>query len=74
MRNTHWNGAGVQSTSKEYHQFRHTIGSQMLAKGASLAEIGDVLRHESPETTFIYTKVDLGALRPLARRWPGGAL
>ncbi len=35
--------AGVQSTSKGSHQFRHTIGSQMLAKGASLAEIGEVL-------------------------------
>jgi integrase/recombinase XerD len=65
--------AGVQSTSKGSHQFRHTIGSQMLAKGASLAEIGEVLRHESPDTTFIYAKVDLGALRPLARHWPGGA-
>ncbi|MGA8441155.1 MAG: tyrosine-type recombinase/integrase [Candidatus Sulfotelmatobacter sp.] len=66
--------AGVESTSKGSHQFRHTIGNQMLAKGASLAEIGEVLRHESPDTTFIYTKVDLGALRPLARHWPGGAL
>jgi site-specific recombinase XerD len=66
--------AGVESISRGSHQFRHTIASQMLAKGASLAEIGEVLRHESPDTTFIYTKVDLGALRPLARRWPGGAL
>jgi site-specific recombinase XerD len=65
---------GVQSTSKGSHQFRHTIGTQLLAKGASLAEIGEVLRHESPDTTFIYAKVDLGALRPLARRWPGGVL
>jgi integrase/recombinase XerD len=66
--------ASVESISRGSHQFRHTIGSQMLARGASLAEIGEVLRHESPDTTFIYTKVDLGALRPLARRWPGGAL
>lgn len=65
--------AGVESTSKGSHQFRHTIGNQMLAKGASLAEIGEVLRHENPNTTFIYAKVDLGALRPVARRWPGGA-
>ncbi|MGB8479532.1 MAG: tyrosine-type recombinase/integrase [Acidobacteriaceae bacterium] len=65
--------SGVQSTSRGSHQFRHTIGSQMLAKGASLAEIGEVLRHESPDTTFIYTKVDLGALHPLALHWPGGA-
>jgi integrase/recombinase XerD len=65
--------SGVQSTTRGSHQFRHTIGHQMLAKGASLAEIGEVLRHESPDTTFIYTKIDLGALRPLARHWPGGA-
>ncbi len=65
--------ACVESISKGSHQFRHTIGGQMLAKGASLAEIGEVLRHESPDTTFIYAKVDLGALRPLARRWSGGA-
>jgi integrase/recombinase XerD len=65
--------SGVQSTSRGSHQFRHTIGNQMLAKGASLAEIGEILRHESPDTTFIYTKVDLGALHPLARHWPGGA-
>lgn len=65
--------AGVKSSSRGSHQFRHTIGNQMLAKGATLAEIGEVLRHESPDTTFIYTKLDLGALRPLARHWPGGA-
>jgi len=65
--------SGVHSTTRGSHQFRHTIGNQMLTKGASLAEIGEVLRHESPDTTFIYTKVDLGALRPLARHWPGGA-
>ncbi len=65
--------SGVQSPTRGSHQFRHTIGHQMLAKGASLAEIGEVLRHESPDTTFIYTKIDLGALRPLARHWPGGA-
>ncbi len=65
--------SGVRSTTRGSHQFRHTIGSRMLAKGASLAEIGEVLRHESPDTTFIYTKIDLGALRPLARHLPGGA-
>lgn len=63
----------VQSTTRGSHQFRHTIGHQMVAKGASLAEIGEVLRHESPDTTFIYARIDLGALRPLARHWPGGA-
>jgi site-specific recombinase XerD len=44
----------------------------MLRHGASLTEIGEVLGHRSPETTHIYTKVDLNALRPLALPWRGG--
>jgi len=44
----------------------------MLQRGASLGEIGDVLRHRNVKTTAIYAKVDLSALRALAPRWPGG--
>jgi site-specific recombinase XerD len=44
----------------------------MIRKGASLDEIGELLRHRSPNTTAIYAKVDLHALRPLALPWPGG--
>ena len=42
-------------------------------RGASLAEIGEVLRHRSPQTTSIYARVDIGSLRSLALAWPGGA-
>lgn len=59
--------------SKGAHQFRHTLATQMLANGASLLDIGSVLRHENPETTFLYTKVDFKALRPIAKPWPVGA-
>ena len=45
----------------------------MLRQGASLAEIGDVLGHRHLQTTKIYAKVDLEALRTLALPWPGGA-
>ena len=45
----------------------------MLRKGASLDEIGEVLRHRSPDTTAIYAKVDLNSLRKLALPWPGGS-
>jgi site-specific recombinase XerD len=48
----------------------------MLRHGASLAEIGQVLRHREQKTTAIYAKVDRRALRALARPWPsqeGGA-
>ena len=42
----------------------------MLRRGASLSEIGELLGHRSPETTKIYTKVDIDALRTLALPWP----
>jgi site-specific recombinase XerD len=44
----------------------------MLNQGASLGEIGDLLRHRCPDTTAIYAKVDLNALRAIALPWPGG--
>jgi site-specific recombinase XerD len=46
----------------------------MLRGGASLAEIGEVLRHQLPSTTEIYTRVDVTALRALALPWKGGTL
>jgi site-specific recombinase XerD len=54
------------------YRLRHTAASELLAAGASLQEVGQVLRHERPETTAIYAKVDREALRTLARPWPGG--
>jgi site-specific recombinase XerD len=66
--------AGLHPPRKGAHLLRHTLATQMLRKGASLAEIGQVLRHQSPDTTTIYAKVDLQALRALAQPWPGGGL
>ena len=65
--------AGIQAPTTGAHQFRHALATQMLRHGASLTEIGEVLRHRHPQTTTIYAKVDLQALRTLALRWPGGA-
>jgi integrase/recombinase XerD len=65
--------AGVEAPTAGAHQFRHGLASEMLRHGASLTEIGELLGHRSPETTKIYAKVDLEALRPLALPWPGGA-
>jgi site-specific recombinase XerD len=65
--------AGLRAPTTGAHQFRHGVATQMLRHGASLTEIGEVLRHRSPETTKIYAKVDVDALRTLALRWPGGA-
>ena len=49
-----------------------SLGTHMIRRGASLDEIGELLRHRSPNTTAIYAKVDLPALRRLALAWPGG--
>jgi site-specific recombinase XerD len=65
--------AGVDSARKGAHLFRHTLATDLLRQGASLDEIGELLRHRSPNTTALYAKVDLTALRTLALPWPGGA-
>lgn len=52
------------------HRLRHTAATAMLRAGASLEEIGQVLRHRQALTTAIYAKVDRDALRALARPWP----
>jgi site-specific recombinase XerD len=54
------------------HRLRHTAATEMLRAGASLTEIGQVLRHRRLQTTAIYAKTDREALRILARPWPGG--
>ena len=64
--------AGLNAPTHGAHQFRHGLATQMLRHGASLDEIGEVLGHHNPQTTTIYTKVDLDALRALAMPWPGG--
>jgi integrase len=53
------------------HRLRHTAATQMLRSGASLTDVGQVLRHRRVLTTAIYAKVDHDALRALALPWPG---
>ena len=65
--------AKVDAPHRGSHQFRHALAVRMLRQGASLPEIGQVLRHRSPQSTSIYAKVDLDALRTLVMAWPGGA-
>jgi site-specific recombinase XerD len=65
--------ASIDAPTHGAHQFRHGLATEMLRRGASLSEIGEVLGHRHPQTTTIYAKVDINALRTLALRWPGGA-
>lgn len=53
------------------HVLRHSLATELLRRGASLDEVGDVLRHRSRSSTMIYAKVDLDGLRAVAGRWPG---
>jgi integrase/recombinase XerD len=65
--------AGIDAPHRGAHQFRHALAVRMLQGGASLQEIGEVLRHRDPVSTSIYAKVNVAALRSLASPWPGSA-
>jgi len=66
--------AGITGcTHRGAHIFRRSLATQLLRSGATLTEIGQVLGHESHDTTRIYAKVDIEALRPLSLPWPGGS-
>ena len=63
--------SGVSSPVRGAHVLRHSAATTMLRQGASLASIGSVLRHRSPQTTARYAKVDIGMLSNVAQPWPG---
>ena len=67
--------AGLAPATRGAHLLRHSLATSMVRHGASFAEIGQVLRHRSPNTTEIYAKLDFDALRDVAMPWPttGGA-
>jgi site-specific recombinase XerD len=52
------------------HRLRHSAATAMLRSGASLTEVGQVLRQVRMSTTAMYAKVDRVALRKLAQPWP----
>ncbi len=57
------------------HILRHSLATTLVQRGASLEEIGDMLRHRSRASTLIYAKLDIEVLRSIAQPWPvaGGA-
>jgi site-specific recombinase XerD len=65
--------AGIRGYAHQgAHIFRHSLATELLRSGATLSEIGQLLRHEGHDTTRIYAKVDIEALRTLSLPWPGG--
>lgn len=65
---------GLDTPSRGAHLLRHSLATTLLRRDSSLAEIGSLLRHRSPDTTVLYAKVDLPPMREIALRWPGGAV
>lgn len=59
--------AGVDPVGS--HRLRHTVATELLGAGAALSEVGQLLRHRSADSTVIYAKVDVNALRELAQPW-----
>lgn len=63
--------AGVERPARgAAHLLRHSVASNLLRQGTSMQDISTVLRHRSIETTQIYAKVDVEALRQIAQPWP----
>lgn len=63
--------AGLRPPRRGSHLLRFSLATTMIRRGASMAEIGEVLRHRSADTTEIYAKVDFEALRAVALPWVG---
>jgi integrase/recombinase XerD len=55
------------------HRLRHTAACEMVKANVPLVRIGQVLRHQSLQSTAIYARVDVERLRLLAAPWPRGA-
>jgi integrase/recombinase XerC len=55
------------------HALRHTLACRLLARGSSLKEVADVLRHRSLNTSLIYAKLDNPKLVAVMLPWPRSA-
>jgi site-specific recombinase XerD len=54
------------SQKRGIHSLRHTLATQLLEKGTPLTTIAEILGHTSLESTLIYAKADVEALRGVA--------
>jgi integrase/recombinase XerD len=52
------------------HIMRHSLAAKLVQLGASLEEVGNILRHYSRSSTMIYARLDIDGLRSIAQPWP----
>ena len=57
---------GIVTGRRGAHTLRHSAAQCLLDQGMSMKVIGDFLGHRSPDSTAIYAKIDLNALREVA--------
>lgn len=62
--------AGITTSSKGAHIFRHAFATRLLRVGHPLKTIADLLGHRDLGSVAIYTKVDEPSLREVAAEWP----
>ena len=62
--------AGLNPVKKGAHLLRHTLATRCLREGATLTEVGELLRHRQIDTTAIYAKVDFTRLVTIVQAWP----
>jgi site-specific recombinase XerD len=66
--------SGLPPPHRGAHLLRHSLATAMIQRGETMAEIGQLLHHRSPNTTELYAKVDFERLRGVSLPWPvGGA-
>ena len=62
--------AGMDAPVRGGNLLRHSLATELLARGTSLPQIADLFGHRALTSTAIYARVDRAALGEVALPWP----